>query len=121
MKLLVWTFKLFKSRTVKVAKFLLFKDKGHSITGAKMLSSDYNMKLILEEFADNPFLPNFYKNPDNNAFPLELILMAERYHQLKNMQEQDLFQPSLISDYFFIVYYYFYVKVAMWNWKTLLM
>lgn len=71
-------------------------------TLAKMLSSDYNMKLILEEFADNPFLPNFYKNLDNNALPLELFFMAERYHQLKNKQEQDLFQPSLISDYFFM-------------------
>ena len=71
-------------------------------TLAEMLSSDYNMKLILEEFADNPFLPNFYKNPENNAFPLELFFMAERYHQLKNKQEQDLFQPSLISDYFFM-------------------
>tara|TARA_B100000214_G_scaffold88795_1_gene61222 strand:+ start:1459 stop:2088 length:630 start_codon:yes stop_codon:yes gene_type:complete len=71
-------------------------------TLAKMLASDYNMKLILEEFDDNPFLPNFYKNSDKNVLPLELFFLAERYNQLKKNQEKDLFQSSLISDYFFI-------------------
>ena len=47
-------------------------------TLAKMLASDYNMKLILEEFDDNPFLPNFYKNPEKNVLPLELFFLAER-------------------------------------------
>ena len=71
-------------------------------TLAKMLASDYNMKLILEEFDDNPFLPNFYKNPEKNVLPLELFFLAERYNQLKKNQGKDLFQSSLISDYFFI-------------------
>jgi len=71
-------------------------------TLAKMLASDYNMKLILEKFDDNPFLPNFYKNPEKNVLPLELFFLAERYNQLKKNQEKDLFQSSLISDYFFI-------------------
>ena len=71
-------------------------------TLAKMLASDYNMKLILEEFADNPFLPSFYNNLQNNVLPLELFFLAERYYQLKKNQEKDLFQSSLISDYFFI-------------------
>ena len=71
-------------------------------TLAKMLSGDCNTKLILEEFSENPFLPKFYKQPDKNALPLELFFMAERYHQLKNLKEQDLFQPQVISDYFFV-------------------
>tara|TARA_B100001250_G_C19715970_1_gene751491 strand:- start:126 stop:758 length:633 start_codon:yes stop_codon:yes gene_type:complete len=71
-------------------------------TLARMLSVDCNMKLILEEFSENPFLPKFYKQPDKNAFPLELFFMAERYHQLKNLKGQDLFQPQVISDYFFV-------------------
>ena len=71
-------------------------------TLATMLSQEYNLKLILESFSDNPFLPKFYKNPTQNAFPLELFFMAERYHQLKNLKEQDLFQPQMISDYFFV-------------------
>ena len=71
-------------------------------TLAGMLSSDYDVRLILEKFSDNPFLPKFYKEPDKHAFPLELFFMAERYHQLKNLKEQDLFQPQIISDYFFV-------------------
>mgnify|MGYP000262163514 CR=1 FL=1 len=62
-------------------------------TLATMLSADFNVRLMLEEFAENPFLPKFYEAPDRHAFPLELFFMAERYHQLRNLQEQDLFQP----------------------------
>jgi deoxyadenosine/deoxycytidine kinase len=71
-------------------------------TLATMLSADYGVRLILEAFDDNPFLPKFYEEPDKHAFPLELFFMAERYHQLKSLKEQDLFQPQMISDYFFV-------------------
>ena len=71
-------------------------------TLASMLSMDYNTRLILEEFSDNPFLPKFYQEPEKNAFPLELFFMAERYHQLKELKLQDLFQPNIVSDYFFV-------------------
>jgi deoxyadenosine/deoxycytidine kinase len=71
-------------------------------TLATMLSNDFNTRLSLESFSENPFLPKFYKDPTNNALPLELFFMAERYHQLKKLKEQDLFQPKIISDYFFI-------------------
>ena len=73
-------------------------------TLATKLAQDYKARLLLEQFADNPFLPKFYKSPENNAFPLELFFMAERYHQLKNLTEQDLFQPLTIADYFFMKY-----------------
>ena len=71
-------------------------------TLASKMSSDFNARLILEEFEDNPFLARFYESPKEYAFPLELFFMAERYHQLKRHQEQDLFQPFIISDYFFV-------------------
>ena len=71
-------------------------------TLAKKLSEDLNSRLLLEEFAENPFLPNFYKSPEENAFPLELFFMAERYHQIKNSTDKDLFRPLKISDYFFV-------------------
>lgn len=71
-------------------------------TLANLLSKHYNARLILEEFADNPFLPKFYENPDQYAFPLELFFMAERYKQLKDMlQTKDLFQQITIADYLF--------------------
>lgn len=71
-------------------------------TLAKKLAKDFHARLLLEEFANNPFLPKFYKSPDQHAFPLELFFMAERYHQLKHQKEQDLFQPFIIADYFFM-------------------
>ena len=69
---------------------------------AKKLALDFDSKLILEEFEDNPFLPKFYRNRDQYAFPLELFFMAERYHQLKNKKDKDLFTPLTITDYFFV-------------------
>ena len=71
-------------------------------TLAHLLSKHFNARLILEEFADNPFLPKFYENPDQYAFPLELFFMAERYKQLKEMiHTKDLFQSITVSDYLF--------------------
>jgi deoxyguanosine kinase len=67
-----------------------------------MLARHYNARLVLEEFADNPFLPKFYENQAQYAFPLELFFMAERYKQLKElMHSRDLFSSLTISDYLF--------------------
>lgn len=71
-------------------------------TLAHMLAKHFNARLILEQFADNPFLPKFYENPGQYAFPLELFFMAERYKQLKELiHTSDLFQSITISDYLF--------------------
>ena len=67
-----------------------------------MLARHFDARLILEEFADNPFLPKFYENPRQYAFPLELFFMAERYKQLKELiHTNDLFQSITITDYLF--------------------
>lgn len=72
-------------------------------TFATQFASDTNSKLILEQFADNPFLPKFYEDPEKHAFPLELSFLAERYHQLKNeLSTTDLFRPNIVSDYYFL-------------------
>ncbi len=69
---------------------------------SRKISEKFNSKLILEQFADNPFLPKFYKNPDKYSFPLELSFLAERYQQLKaELSTGDLFKSFLISDYYF--------------------
>jgi deoxyadenosine/deoxycytidine kinase len=69
---------------------------------AEKIAKDFNARLVLESFANNPFLPKFYKDPNNNAFPLELFFMAERYQQLKQVKEQEMFSDFTISDYFFM-------------------
>ncbi len=71
-------------------------------TLSHLLAKHYNARLVLEQFADNPFLPKFYENPQQYAFPLELFFMAERFKQLKELiQQKDLFQNLTISDYLF--------------------
>ncbi len=71
-------------------------------TLSHLLSRHYNARLVLEEFADNPFLPKFYENPQQYAFSLELFFMAERFKQLKDLiQQQDLFQSVTVTDYLF--------------------
>lgn len=70
---------------------------------AKKISKQFNAKLILERFADNPFLPKFYNNPVRYSFPLELSFLAERYNQLKKeLSDRDLFKAFTIADYYFV-------------------
>jgi len=71
-------------------------------TLASMLAKELSAHLILEQFADNPFLPMFYKEPDRYAFPLELFFMAERYQQLQETIQGDLFNEVIVSDYLFM-------------------
>jgi len=71
-------------------------------TLAHLLAKHFNARLILEQYADNPFLAKFYENPQQYAFPLELFFMAERYKQLKELiHTKDLFQNITVSDYLF--------------------
>jgi deoxyguanosine kinase len=71
-------------------------------TLSHLLAKHFNARLVLEEFADNPFLAKFYEQPQQYAFPVELFFMAERYKQLKDMvHSKDLFQSITVSDYLF--------------------
>ncbi|MCK5638113.1 MAG: 2-amino-4-hydroxy-6-hydroxymethyldihydropteridine diphosphokinase, partial [Flavobacteriaceae bacterium] len=70
-------------------------------TLANRIGDDYNAKLVLERFADNPFLPKFYKDEERYAFPLEMSFLADRYHQLTDdLAQFDLFKNFIVSDYF---------------------
>jgi deoxyguanosine kinase len=72
-------------------------------TLATMIAKEHNAKLILERFADNPFLPKFYDDPSRYSFPLELSFLADRYRQLKEeLVEQDLFRNFTVADYYFM-------------------
>ncbi|MCL1851351.1 MAG: deoxynucleoside kinase [Bacteroidetes bacterium] len=68
---------------------------------SERLASDFNAELILERFADNPFLAKFYKDPTHYAFPLEMTFLTDRYQQLKNLlSKRDLFTDLVVADYF---------------------
>lgn len=68
-------------------------------TLARRLANEMQGRLVLEEFDDNPFLPRFYEEPERYSFAVELSFLAQRYHQLKRVTEQDLFSTFSIADY----------------------
>ncbi|NEV94212.1 2-amino-4-hydroxy-6-hydroxymethyldihydropteridine diphosphokinase [Psychroflexus sp. YR1-1] len=66
----------------------------------EMIAEDFNGKLILERFKDNPFLPKFYEDQSRFAFPLEMSFLADRHQQLMDdISQLDLFSDFAISDY----------------------
>jgi deoxyguanosine kinase len=71
-------------------------------TLASKIADQFNAHLILESFAENPFLPKFYDDPEKYSFPLELSFLASRYKQLKEeLEPRNLFKTFTIADYYF--------------------
>jgi deoxyadenosine/deoxycytidine kinase len=69
---------------------------------SKMISEDLQAKLVLENFADNPFLPKFYEDPEKYSFQLETSFLIDRYEQLKNeLHTPDMFKKFVVADYYF--------------------
>ena len=69
-------------------------------TLATKIAEDFNAKTVLERFADNPFLPKFYKDQNRYAFPLEMSFLADRYQQLSDdLSQFDLFKDFVVADY----------------------
>lgn len=69
---------------------------------SRKIAANYNKQLVLEAFEDNSFLPKFYAQPRQFAFPLEMSFLAARFNQLKNqLFKNDLFDNGIVSDYIF--------------------
>ena len=69
-------------------------------TLTRRIAEDFNAKTVLERFADNPFLPKFYKDQNRYAFPLEMSFLADRYQQLSDdLSQFDLFKDFVVADY----------------------
>lgn len=69
-------------------------------TLVQKIAEDFNAKTVLERFADNPFLPKFYKDQNRYAFPLEMSFLADRYQQLSDdLAQFDLFKDFIVADY----------------------
>ena len=70
-------------------------------TLTQKIAADFNAKMVLERFADNPFLPQFYKDPARYAFPLEMSFLADRYSQIsEDLGQLDLFKDFIVADYY---------------------
>lgn len=95
---------LYKSRALLFSQLHFLAIEGNIGAGkttlASRISKDFNAKLILERFADNPFLPKFYEDQSRYAFPLEMSFLADRYQQfVEDTTQLDLFKKFMVSDY----------------------
>jgi deoxyguanosine kinase len=68
---------------------------------ASMLSERLKARLILENFEDNPYLEKFYEKPSEYAFRTQIFFLIERYTQLQQLHQKELFDSYIISDYIF--------------------
>ena len=96
--------KFFKDRSSLFTQLQFLAIEGNIGAGkttlSKMIAKDFNAKLVLERFADNPFLPKFYEDQSRYAFPLEMSFLADRYQQFTDDTTQfDLFKNFMVSDY----------------------
>ena len=69
---------------------------------ANLLSERLGARLILEGFDENPFLSEFYEEPERYAFQTQLFFLLQRYQQQQELRQVDMFHNLLISDYMFV-------------------
>ena len=69
---------------------------------AKLISEHLGAKLVLEEFQDNPFLSDFYNDPERHAFQTQLWFLLQRFQQQQDLRQIDMFQNLVITDYMFV-------------------
>jgi deoxyadenosine/deoxycytidine kinase len=69
---------------------------------AKLLSERLGARLILEGFGENPFLSDFYEEPERYAFQTQLFFLLQRYQQQQELRQVDMFHNLLIADYMFV-------------------
>ena len=69
---------------------------------ANLISKELGARLVLEKFEENPFLPEFYKDPERYAFQTQLFFLLQRYRQQQELKQVDMFQNLLITDYLFV-------------------
>ena len=68
---------------------------------ARLMAEKLNARLVLEKFEENPFLEDFYRDPERYAFQAQLYFLLSRYRQQIELKQIDLFTNLLISDYMF--------------------
>ena len=69
---------------------------------ANLISKELGARLVLEQFEENPFLPEFYRDPERYSFQTQLFFLLQRYRQQQELKQVDMFQTLLITDYLFV-------------------
>jgi deoxyadenosine/deoxycytidine kinase len=70
-------------------------------TLVEQLAHHLRARVILEQFEENPFLPDFYRERSRYAFQTELYFLLSRFRQQEAFLQEDLFLQHTVSDYFF--------------------
>ena len=68
----------------------------------KLLGKKLGAKMVLEEYENNPFLEDFYNDPERFAFQTQLFFLMNRYRQQQDLRQVDMFHNLLITDYMFV-------------------
>jgi deoxyguanosine kinase len=66
-----------------------------------LLAEKLGARLILERAEDNPFLADFYTDPERYRFQTQMFFLLSRFSQQREMTQPDLFTRITISDYLF--------------------
>lgn len=69
---------------------------------AKRIAEQLDARLVQEEFEENPFLADFYRNSEVYAFQTQLWFLLSRYRQQQDLKQLDLFAPLMVTDYMFM-------------------
>ena len=68
---------------------------------AQMLAEKMNGQTLMEDVEENPFLVNFYQDPQKYGFQTQIFFLLRRYKQAQAIGQMDLFNRVVISDYLF--------------------
>lgn len=68
----------------------------------KLLAKKLDARTILEQFEENPFLTDFYDDPERFAFQTQLFFLLQRYQQQQELRQVDIFHNLIITDYMFV-------------------
>lgn len=69
---------------------------------SKLLAERLGARHVTEEFEGNPFLADFYRNPERFAFQTQLFFLLQRYQQQQELRQVDIFHNLLVTDYMFV-------------------
>ena len=68
-------------------------------TLAHLLAQSFNYEILLEDSEQNPFLKDFYKNPEQSALATQLFFLFQRVQKIQGLRQADIFSPVRISDF----------------------
>ena len=68
----------------------------------KLMGEKLSARTILEQFEENPFLADFYDDPERFAFQTQLYFLLQRYQQQQELRQVDIFHKLLVTDYMFV-------------------